>query len=172
MNTLRETKLIIETYKAECEQQKLAEVTEWGVFYEPSSIYIISQDEFDYYPSEYFHILLHEYLHFKSYNGTKELSIFFEEGLTEYFSLKALETDDQWIFYADAIVIIEKITERISEDDLWEIYISKDEDLLEQRLDYVYGDGFYEKHQTDFNAIVQGINSGTELQDVLYDMEK
>jgi len=172
LNLLNETKAVILELKADSEEQKNAPVTEWGVFLPPNEIYIISQDGFEYKPSEYFHILTHEYLHFKSNNKEEELPQFFEEGLTEYYTMRAMQNDRQSIFYTDSVNIIETMSGDINDQAFWSIYLSKNEEELKNTLDGVYGTGFYDGHTTDFSAIVQGTGYEEELENVMGDINE
>ena len=99
--------------------------------------------------ADYFVVLIHEYLHFTTYNeeGKSLGSLFFTEGLTEYFARKitaknlGLMTN---IAYPVNVKIIEQLMKRINEEDIAEIYFANDEKSLEKLIDMVYEEGFYQ----------------------------
>ncbi|TXH05370.1 MAG: hypothetical protein E6R05_02235 [Candidatus Moraniibacteriota bacterium] len=94
-----------------------------------------------------FSVLTHEYLHYTSYvSEERVLPSFFEEGLTEYFSRRVIQKKfgvDTNIGYPLVTRIIQEIANKIPEDELAEIYFTKDVVRLESTLDAVYGKDFY-----------------------------
>lgn len=98
--------------------------------------------------ADYMVVLIHEYLHYTTFNeNDKGLgSLFFEEGITEYFAREIVEDSlgiRTNLAYPVNVKIIEQITKRISDEDLTEIYFTKSQENLAKLLDRVYGEGFY-----------------------------
>ncbi len=108
--------------------------------------------------ADYFAIVIHEYLHYASYISEEQklTDLFFEEGLTEYFTRrvtnKSFDTEIN-ISYPAHAKIISEMTKMITESELAEIYFTKDQEALEKALDRVYGDGFYKKNQIVFESL-------------------
>jgi hypothetical protein len=131
---------------------------ELGVFIPQKGITIMvdSQDPAAY--DKFISTLAHEYLHYLSYKSTGQtLDHFFEEGLTEYFARKAAKEylhSNIAIGYPMETNVIQQMTTRISENQLLEIYFSKDQEALQQLLDNTYGDNFYETHAKDLNTLI------------------
>jgi hypothetical protein len=101
--------------------------------------------------ADYFVVLVHEYLHYTTYNeeGRRLDSLFFEEGLTEYFARKIVlkylgyETN---LAYPVNVGVISQMAKRINETDLAVMYFSGDRANLERSVDRAYGDGFYSEN--------------------------
>jgi len=160
---------------ASTEQEKNEDASEWGVYLPPNEIYIISQNEFDYTSTEYIHILIHEYLHFKSDSAdttNSDFPEFFEEGLTEFFTLRAMQNAGTSIFYTDAVRIIKEMTKKISIDEFWSIYRTKDTSQLKEVLDSTYGEGFYDNNQENFNDIIKGDFYSDAFDEVMLEIQK
>lgn len=130
---------------------------ERGKFEPPQTIQIADDRELVPTLSDYYAILVHEYLHYTSFIATdrKLKSSFFEEGLTEYFARKVIAKHldaNTNIGYPVHTKIIGEITRLIPESELWDIYMTKDNEALERTLDRVYGDGFYDENFVYFEA--------------------
>ena len=97
--------------------------------------------------ADYFALLIHEYLHFATYQEDKRLSsAFFNEGLTEYFARRIVKSSlgiDTNLGYPINVSIVGQMTKRISESDLADIYFSNDQSRLEELVDRAYGEEFY-----------------------------
>lgn len=102
-----------------------------GVFNPPERIYIRFYDK-EYKPlSIYLNTLLHEYLHYYSYNNvTNNLERFLDEGITDFLRVKIaskyMEKKRVIISYIYEVSIIETLTKTISENKLVPLYIDKD----------------------------------------------
>jgi hypothetical protein len=99
--------------------------------------------------ADYLETLVHEYIHYASYiSENKKLSdSFFEEGLTEYFARQIIKDNLDVsinLGYPVYARIFGQMTKRILENDLADIYFSKDQSKLQILLDRAYGEGFYE----------------------------
>ena len=132
--------------------------SELGVFEPKDNIRIVFMNTSQTNIADYFETLIHEYLHYASYNDGKKLeSSFFEEGLTAYFARQTIENGMNIktnIGYPVAVKVIEALLKRSVEADLAEIYFTKDQDSLEKKLDQVYGDGFYKNNIIQFESLL------------------
>ena len=132
--------------------------SELGVFEPKDNIRIVFMNTSQTNIADYFETLIHEYLHYASYNeGGKLESSFFEEGLTAYFARQTIENGMNIktnIGYPVAVKVIEALLKRSVEVDLAEIYFTKDQDSLEKKLDQVYGDGFYKNNIIQFESLL------------------
>ncbi|MGE5041728.1 MAG: hypothetical protein ACM3IJ_02390 [Candidatus Levyibacteriota bacterium] len=101
--------------------------------------------------ADYFENMVHEYLHYASYIPDKRLTdTFFEEGLTEYFARQAIENSLNFntnLGYPIQVKIIRQMLKSIPETDMADIYFTKDQGLLEQKIDSVYGKDFYKNNR-------------------------
>lgn len=131
---------------------------ELGVFEPPQTIRIVLQTSDSHAIADYVETLIHEYLHYASYTPGKKLSsTFFEEGLTEYFARRIMQDSLEVstnLGYPIQAKIIAMMAKRIDDNELEDIYFSKDENRLEQALNRVYGDDFYIKHLSLFQALM------------------
>lgn len=141
---------------------------ELGVFEPPQSIRIALQTSDSHAIADYIETLIHEYLHFASYvEGQKLTSTFFEEGLTEYFARQATQDSLQVttnVGYPLQVKIITAMTKRIDESEFADIYFSKNQQQLEDTLNRVYGDDFYQKYYSIFQALMYTADAKKELQ--------
>lgn len=141
---------------------------ELGVFEPPASIRIALQTSDSHAIADYIETLIHEYLHFASFvEGKKLTSTFFEEGLTEYFARQAIQDSLQVstnVGYPLQVKIIAAMTKRIDESELADIYFSKDQEQLETTLNRVYGDDFYPKYYSVFQALMYTVDPKKEVQ--------
>ncbi len=135
---------------------------ELGVYKPPSTIRILIDTKSSHALADYFATSVHEYLHYASHNEKKSFSIlFFEEGLTEYFTRKVitngLNTSTN-LGYPIFAKIITQITNAIPESDLEEIYFTKDQARLEKVLNSVYGENFYKNNAILFTTLQYASN--------------
>lgn len=137
-------------------QQKLTDLSasnipsERGLFIPKDKLQIVLfSDESNAIPN-YFVSLVHEYLHYASYTPGKRLeSAFFEEGLTEYFARGAIKDNmqiDTYIGYPLTVKVLEQFLKKLPEEDMADIYFSKDQEKLENTLNLVYGDDYYKNN--------------------------
>ena len=107
--------------------------------------------------ADYLSTLVHEYFHYTSYVSEETvLPGFFEEGLTEYFARKAIKQElniSTQLGYPVLVKIIEKIVDDIGEDELKEIYLTKNTDRLIGILNEKYGDTFYNESELYFTLL-------------------
>lgn len=144
-------------------QQKLTDISvnnipsERGLFIPEDKIQIVLLDEESNSISNYFASLVHEYLHYASYTPGRRLeSSFFEEGLTEYFAREAIKGSmqiDTNIGYPLTVEIIKQILRRVPEQDMADVYFTKDQEKLESILDLVYGENFYRNTIVQFETL-------------------
>ncbi len=130
---------------------------ELGVFFPDNDIKIaISSTEANM-TSEYISTLIHEYLHYDSHvSKEKSLPHFFEEGLTEYFSRETQKSGmgtDIDLGYPLITSIIKRLAEKIPEQELKDVYYSKDADALTALLNRSLGKDFFEKNEYYFTII-------------------
>jgi len=127
--------------------------------------------------ADYFETLVHEYLHYTSYESeeVRFKDPFFEEGLTEYYARKAIESNlniSTNLGYPAAALIVGKMTKRLADSELSDIYFTKDQKGLEKLLDRVYGDNFYKNNIVFFNSLQYATNQKQILQLANLIMEK
>lgn len=166
MRTLSDIQDYIKVNQAQKSAVKLIQesvVQEYGQFVPPDEIYITREDMQNRTLTEYLETITHEYLHYSSFiSQNRTLSdSFWEEGLTEYFARKAIEKSLQEktnIGYPAAVKIITQVSRRIDDSELAEIYFGKDQTLLEETLDRVYGDGFYQETRIYFTLLQYSSN--------------
>ncbi|HCR81573.1 MAG: hypothetical protein UX28_C0003G0125 [Candidatus Pacebacteria bacterium GW2011_GWA1_46_10] len=148
----------LEYYVTLIETQKGQTVYELGIFQPEDQIIKIALD----YTSsntlaDYLSTLVHEYFHYTSYVSEETvLPGFFEEGLTEYFARKAIKQElniSTQLGYPVLVKIIEKIVDDIGEDELKEIYLTKNTDRLIGILNEKYGDTFYNESELYFTLL-------------------
>jgi len=139
--------------------QKASTPQELGVFISPKTIKIALDTTSKTAVADYFATLAHEYLHYTSYvsdERSENFPLFFEEGLTEFFARKTikqqLQTDTN-LGYPIIVSIIKEIAKTIPEDELIEIYFTKDIDRLYQSLNNAFGNNFYEDSEIYFTIL-------------------
>jgi len=108
--------------------------------------------------ADYFELMVHEYLHYASFDesGKTIRSVFFKEGLTEYFARKVIKSNlgiDTNLGYPVNVKIIALIGKRIADSDLADIYFANDQAGLEKELDRVYGKDFYKNNMVLFETL-------------------
>jgi len=132
--------------------------SELGVFIPDKTVKVVLLNSDGNYIADYLETLIHEYLHYESYTPGKRLeSSFFEEGLTEYFARQTINSSmkiNTNIGYPIAFNIMKQISNRISEADLAEIYFNKNQALLEEKLNLVYGEDFYKDNIVYFESLM------------------
>ncbi|MBD3279349.1 MAG: hypothetical protein GF390_01410 [Candidatus Pacebacteria bacterium] len=106
---------------------------------------------------EYLATLVHEYLHYTSYvDEERRLPLFFEEGLTEYFARRVMKQEldvDTQVGYRLIVKIIEQMAQDIPEEELAEVYFTKNKNKLIELLDEAYGHDFYADSEYHFVMI-------------------
>lgn len=142
-------------YAAEASKESIP--YELGIFEPDNKIKIAIESSDANNTSRYLSTLIHEYLHYDSYvSNEKSLPQFFEEGLTEHFSRKiqkeSFESDIN-LGYPLVATMIKKIIEKVPEDDLLEIYYSKDVEDLRSLINKNLGENFYEENIDYLNII-------------------
>lgn len=118
--------------------------------------------------ADYFELLIHEYLHYTTFNETGErlATDFFREGLTEYFARKIIKRNlgiDTNLGYPANVKIIQSMSESISDSDFANVYFSQDEQELEKVLDLVYGEGFYKRNR----VLLETLHYSSSSQNIL-----
>ncbi len=126
--------------------------SEYAVFNPPNIIKITkTSQENQKALADVFVVLIHEYLHFSAYNneGKSLGSLFYTEGLTEYFARKIVEKNfgvKTNVAYPANVKIIEQMMKRINEEDMEYVYFNSDNKGLEKIIDMVYEDGFFSRN--------------------------
>jgi hypothetical protein len=130
---------------------------ELGAFDPPDTIKILINTTSSHAIADYFETVVHEYLHYASYNAKKSFTAsFFEEGLTEYFARAAIQNNLNTgtnLGYPVYVKIISEMTKIIPETELADIYFSKDELRLRTTINRVYGDNFYTNNLIAFETL-------------------
>jgi len=139
-----------------------------GVFQSPDVIKLTLDTTSPHGIADYFATVTHEYLHYASYQGAEKRfdSTFFEEGLTEYFARSAIKdalNTSTNLGYPVQVKIINQMTNLITPTEFADLYFQKDEAGLENALDRVYGDGFYQKNQVLFETLQYASDPGQTL---------
>lgn len=139
------------------EGQKNTTPYELGVFHDDNKIEIALDEtnSMSIYP--YVATLTHEYMHYTSnVSNDRNLPLFFEESLTEYYSRKvfsnSLEKEDK-LGYPILVKVIEQMHKKIDPKKFEEIYFNKDQKGLEAALDEAYGKEFYKKNSLSFEIL-------------------
>lgn len=139
------------------ESQKDIVPYELGVFEPDNSIKVALDSTSTKSVTDYFSTLIHEYLHYTSYvSDERDLPLFFEEGLTEYFTRKILEnefSESSTSGYSHIVEVIEEMMKKIPEEEFKRIYFTKNENLLISLLNKEYGSQFYRDSQYYFDAM-------------------
>ncbi|HSW48413.1 MAG TPA: hypothetical protein VLG67_05035 [Candidatus Saccharimonadales bacterium] len=138
--------------------QKVNAPNETGIFTPTDSISISLDTTNSHAVADYFATLTHEYLHYASFisQDKKLKDLFFEEGLTEYFTRAALKNDldtSTNLGYPIQARIISEMTNLIPESDFADIYFTKDQAGLEKLINKVYGDDFYKNNEALFASL-------------------
>lgn len=146
------------------QRDKLLETTnhipnELGVFKSPDSIKLIYSDTYDKDAIHYFATLVHEYLHYASYQSEERRlsSVFFEEALTEYFARRIIESEfgrSTNVGYPLQERILSEMMKMYTDNELADIYFTKDENALRHAINRVYGDNFYENNFVMFETMM------------------
>lgn len=162
-------KELLENYRDLVASQKDTTPNELGLFESPDKIKVVLESTDSDSLADYLSVLAHEFLHYSSYvSEERELSKFFEEGITEYLSRKILNEQVHTkinVGYPLLVPVIEKIANDISEDSLREIYFTKNEKLLIGLLNQKYGEKFYTESEYYFDIIPW--LSGTEALEMV-----
>jgi len=159
-NNLAMSKLYVTFFKAQVNLGDILKSNiphELGAFDPPDTIKILINTTSSHAIADYFETVVHEYLHYVSYNDKKSFTAsFFEEGLTEYFARMAIQNDlnaSTNLGYPVYVKIISEITKIVPESELADIYFSKDELGLRTSLDRVYGDNFFANNLITFETL-------------------
>jgi hypothetical protein len=139
------------------DSQRDATPQELGVFNPPNNIKVVLDSTGPKAVDNYLETLVHEYLHYTSYISDKKgLDHFFEEGLTEYYARKIIKANlgvDANLAYFLISQLIDQMMAKIPENEVQDIYFTKDQNRLISVLDDAYGKKFYEDTQLYFMAI-------------------
>ena len=109
--------------------------------------------------SEYLVYSIHELFHAYSDDKSKDfLPPVWEEGITEYFTLKILEKytnveSSSYSSYPYQSRLIKLLSNIISDEEIMDIYINKDEDKLKNIIDEKFGKGNYNNILLIMNSI-------------------
>lgn len=165
-----EDKKILEEKKERWENLKNNTHTLKGLFEKDKNTILIILDSSKKVKLEYYILVLtHEYLHYTSSVPKKELPTFFEESLTEYFTIKVVKkinpNFNQFIEenYLILIKVLQEMMKKIPEKKFEQIYFTKDKKLLIQVLNEAYGNNFYTESNKDF----QNLSPDATLKDLL-----
>ncbi|EKD53454.1 MAG: hypothetical protein ACD_61C00040G0006 [uncultured bacterium] len=139
-------------WRAMVESQKMSTPLELGVFYDEKNIDIA----FDWTNTKsimsFLVTLSHEYIHYSSHiSNERYLTLSFEEALTEYYSRSIIKENfnkDTNVGYPFLMNVMSQLFDKLPDDDLEEIYFTKNEDQLISLLDSTFGKDFYKKNRT------------------------
>lgn len=147
---------------------------EGGVFISPNTIHLKYQFAEKYPFSYYLSTATHEYLHFYSYKTSKandDLPTFIDEGITDYLKLVVIDEfikkQTQYLNYASEIEVIKSILAVITEDELKNIYFSKNENKLEGFIDRSFSKGRYKQIKSKGNLLSITRSTDRETQESL-----
>jgi hypothetical protein len=135
-----------QNYIAQATSREFTVQDELGNYLPPSAITLLYSPDFDKTPNVYVETLIHEHLHYESNTYGKGLPNFFEEGLTQIFTLQTLRASRlpvTWTSYPVPVFIIQQMTDKIPLTTWEKIYYTKDVQLLETTIDAAYGKKFY-----------------------------
>lgn len=153
----QQTKTNLVAYREVVATQKDTTPSELGIFEPPDTVRVVLESIDDKALADYLATLTHEYLHYTSYvSEERTLERFFEEGITEYFSRKAIKEEfgtSTNIGYPVYVPIITKIASDIGEQELEAIYFTKDTDRLKIDLNAKYGKDFYTDTEYYFQVL-------------------
>jgi hypothetical protein len=123
---------------------------ELGSFLAPNKINLLYAERFDMRPNVYVETVIHEQYHYESAKSNLFLPTFFEEGLTQIFTLQTLAESSlpiELTSYPLPVFVIQQMTNKIPLE-IWEkIYFSKDIDLLESSINTAFGNDFYSSNK-------------------------
>lgn len=146
-----------ENYSAFIEATKQQAPQELGLFEPESSIKVVLESTDNKSIADFFTTLVHEYLHYISYTSEeRSLPLFFEEGLTEYYSRQVIDSQLKTktnIGYPLITRIIGEIMKKVDPKELEAVYFNKDETALQALLDAKFGKNFYSDSELYFTLI-------------------
>jgi len=147
----------LDSYSSFVESAKSQTPYELGLFEPPESVKIVLESTSNRAIGDYFATLTHEYLHYTSYvSEERSLPLFFEEGFTELLSRNSIKESlkiNTNIGYPLITKIMDVISLKIDKDILFQIYFTKDINLLKSTLDDKFGKNFYEDTEPFFTLI-------------------
>jgi hypothetical protein len=153
----QELKSLMEDYRTMVNLSKEQAPYELGLFEPDRTIKVVLENTNTDSLSDFYAILVHEYLHYTSYVSTeRELEKFFEEGLTEYFARQIVKKQFGYetnLGYPVFVPIVEKIIQDLGEETVKDIYFSKNQELLVSLLNEKYGKNFYDESWYYFFAL-------------------
>jgi hypothetical protein len=152
----RRDQQMVEAVISQVEQSKLGVNQELGIFFPPNDVKVVLESSDHEALAGYMAIVVHEYLHYISFiSEDRTLPRLFEEGLTEYLARQvvALQWEgDVGQGYSSLMPVIFQLAEDVPEEELVEIYFTKDTERLEAVLAGTYGAGFYDRFQHLFQV--------------------
>ena len=128
-----------------------------GAFVSPDNIYIkydpIESSSF----SEYLQTLVHEYLHYENNNATDKFPKFLEEGVTDYLASNLvkefLQTQSLDSGYPELVEVITLLLDKLSKDNVFQAYFTRQESTIKSLVDKRYGKGVYNQLKTKSDQI-------------------
>ena len=128
-----------------------------GAFVYPDNIYIkydpIESSSF----SEYLQTLVHEYLHYENNNATDKFPKFLEEGVTDYLASNLvkefLQTQSLDSGYPELVEVITLLLDKLSKDNMFQAYFTRQESTIKNLVDKRYGKGVYNQLKTKSDQI-------------------
>lgn len=147
-----------------------------GIFTPPKNIYLkYYQDERVPF-SAYLETLLHEYLHYQDNNGSRDLPVFLEEGVTDYLALGvtknflavqwAIASVPNYTGYPEFVSIVKTIAAAVPKEDFLQAYFHRDEQAFKNLINNRFGTGVYDqlKEKTDELYYLGEINNSGRKQ--------
>ncbi len=153
---MENAKEIFNSYKTLLESKKDSTVYELGIFIPEKKIKLALDNVSSKSLADYLATAVHEYLHYTSYvseEKSNKFEPFFEEGLTEYFARQVIKKElniSPGQGYPLFTRIIEEIAKKVKDENLLNVYLTKDQSGLVGLLNNAYGKDFYEKSQIYF----------------------
>jgi len=156
ISDLNDASTILSGYKILLTSKKDETVYELGIFIPDKDIKLALDNVSSKSLADYLGTAVHEFLHYTSYiseEKSNNFEPFFEEALTEYFARKVIKKElniSTGQGYPLFTKVIDEMTKKVNESDLLDIYLTKDQNRLEQVLNQAYGNDFYKSSQTYF----------------------
>jgi len=127
-----------------------------GAFAPPEHMVLVISDTHNSDPNRYVATLIHEYVHFVSYQSNGNLERFWYDGLADYFTREIMEKVGRTYAtsYIVPVQLVTEMTKDIPEEKLQELLFSNDQAAVERLMDATYGKGFYEKHRANFESTI------------------
>ena len=100
---------------------------------------------------------MHEYLHYENNNATDKFPKFLEEGVTDYLASNLvkefLQTQSLDSGYPELVEVITLLLDKLSKDNMFQAYFTRQESTIKSLVDKRYGKGVYNQLKTKSDQI-------------------